>query len=390
MNKSNVHFVVTKKIQLRNNPSLSNLSSDQQDDRLWDSFQDPPSPLFSGSAHGSQRFHQLKQALKLFTYIFVFIVILSSAVTSKLLIIFMSIFSRHKYQSNYCIHGKIRLILLLFVCFLFKRNGQKIEKYKNKSSKMFTDQNEKAIAEFNDDFQVAIIWMLCISFSMPEVFSFLRAARICFYRKNRFFTCIEFISVKGQHRTCVRTFVWTLSVCFLLHFQIASIEVLNVIGLAILFFIILPNVSLVESLLIINSVHLSPSILSECCLPKKKITIFRFSLNDDELSFAIDFFSRSSNELKKWQSTIVDVACILIEFMIIFIWPIYYSGSFQSWMISIALILISLGWWENFVSMHSKFRKLNCVFVCFSWQFAIAMLFVGFLFSNNSTFGNVQ
>lgn len=123
---------------------------------------------------------------------------------------------------------------------------------------------------------------------------------------------------------------------------------------------------------------------------KKQITIFRFSLNDDELSFAIDFFSRSSNELKKWQSTIVDVACILIEFMIIFIWPIYYSGSFQSWMISIALILISLGWWENFVSMHSKFRKLNCVFVCFSWQFAIAMLFVGFLFSNNSTFGNVQ
>lgn len=61
-----------------------------QDQFLWDSFQDPPAPLHSGSTLDNKRFDRFKKSLKIITYIFVFVVVLFSAIASKLSYLFMT------------------------------------------------------------------------------------------------------------------------------------------------------------------------------------------------------------------------------------------------------------------------------------------------------------
>lgn len=69
---------------------------------LWDSFQDPPPPQNSGSAFEDKRFDTLKKFLKLFTYIFVFIVVLAVTVGAKMTLLFMTSHIKTGYTVKYC------------------------------------------------------------------------------------------------------------------------------------------------------------------------------------------------------------------------------------------------------------------------------------------------
>lgn len=69
---------------------------------LWDSFQDPPPPQASGSSIDTKRFDSFKKCLKLFTYIFVFVVVLATTVTAKISFIFMTSHIKNGYTVRYC------------------------------------------------------------------------------------------------------------------------------------------------------------------------------------------------------------------------------------------------------------------------------------------------
>lgn len=57
---------------------------------MWDAFQDPPVQESSGSSADFSRLETIIKFLKVFTFIFVFIVILCSSVVSKMSLLFMT------------------------------------------------------------------------------------------------------------------------------------------------------------------------------------------------------------------------------------------------------------------------------------------------------------
>lgn len=83
--------------------SLS-LSSDrvQQDNKLWDSFQDPPVEQTSGSAASQEYMSVFIKCLKVFTYIFVFLVTLAAGCFSKMSFLLMTSNIREGTKNRYC------------------------------------------------------------------------------------------------------------------------------------------------------------------------------------------------------------------------------------------------------------------------------------------------
>uniref|UniRef100_A0A1A9WE23 Chitin synthase chs-1/2 N-terminal putative transporter domain-containing protein n=1 Tax=Glossina brevipalpis TaxID=37001 RepID=A0A1A9WE23_9MUSC len=69
---------------------------------LWDSFQDPPSKRATGSAANWSKLGVLLKLFKLFTYLFVFVIILSTAAISKVSFIFMVAQIGLKDNIKYC------------------------------------------------------------------------------------------------------------------------------------------------------------------------------------------------------------------------------------------------------------------------------------------------
>lgn len=74
----------------------------QKDQRLWDSFQDPPDTQTDGSAIENQRFGTCKKWMKAFTYLFVFSVTLAAGVVSKTTFLLMVTFVRPNSNVAYC------------------------------------------------------------------------------------------------------------------------------------------------------------------------------------------------------------------------------------------------------------------------------------------------
>jgi chitin synthase len=83
---------------------------------------------------------------------------------------------------------------------------------------------------------IAWIWAILIAFSIPEIGTFMRSARLCFFKRFRGFKMIEF----GL---------------------ISIIEVLYVIGLAMLTFKVLPMIDVIQGAMITNCLCFIPAVL---------------------------------------------------------------------------------------------------------------------------------
>lgn len=97
-----IHFLHTRPNVLSKLISSFHVFRSLQDQFLWDSFQDPPAPLHSGSTLDNKRFDRFKKSLKIITYIFVFVVVLFSAIASKLSYLFMTSFAPYGQRVKYC------------------------------------------------------------------------------------------------------------------------------------------------------------------------------------------------------------------------------------------------------------------------------------------------
>ena len=110
-------------------------------------------------------------------------------------------------------------------------------------------------------------------------------------------------------------------------------ETLHTAGVAMLFYLVLPNLDTPRALLVSNGVLIIPSILA-VFRPKRHI-VFR----------------------------VLDVIAMLFQVCGLIVWPVMNNswsdevGSYtlyHSWALPVGLLLTSFGWWESYVDENSK------------------------------------
>lgn len=144
---------------------------------LWDSFQDPPSKKASGSDADWKKLQFLLKLFKLFVYLLVFVVILASSVLANLVYLYMA--------GNTSGSGP-----RVQVCTKYRESMTSQYWISDLPSRVFllsfkVLQTGEMIAARNRLDQIAWVWALVFAFAAPELFTFLRALRICMFKRER-------------------------------------------------------------------------------------------------------------------------------------------------------------------------------------------------------------
>lgn len=151
------------------------------------------------------------------------------------------------------------------------------------------------------------MWAIVFSFAVPEVGTFIRAARICFFKN-------------------IPRPSWGQLL------MVTIMESFHVIGLAILTFLVYPNLDVVKAAMLSNCVCLVPAIGG--------------------------LLSRSHKESKLAFKYVFDLLAISAQLTGYVVWPLL-SNQFELWFIPGAIFLISCHWWENYLSQKSLFRTYS-------------------------------
>jgi chitin synthase len=110
--------------------------------------------------------------------------------------------------------------------------------------------------------------------------------------------------------------------------QVFLIETCHTIGLALLAYVILPELDVVKGAMLANCMCFIPGLLRLLC--------------------------RGPKESKKYLKMIVDITAIAAQVTGFIAWPLVENESKLSlWLIPVASIFISASWWENYVSKNS-------------------------------------
>lgn len=113
-------------------------------------------------------------------------------------------------------------------------------------------------------------------------------------------------------------------------------ETCHTIGIVLLVFLILPWVDAAKAAMLSNSLIFLPGLFA--------------------------MISRTSDPDRKRYHGILDIAALAIQGFALILWPVI-TGIFDEdlyyWCIPIALFLVSLGWWENYVDDRSQSRILS-------------------------------
>ncbi|KAH7639899.1 chitin synthase-like protein 2 [Dermatophagoides farinae] len=119
-------------------------------------------------------------------------------------------------------------------------------------------------------------------------------------------------------------------------FTVFAIESIHTLGLVILIFIIFPSLDVVKGAMLTNCLCFIPSILA--------------------------IFSRREDESK--YKTFLDIISMIIQAAAFIIWPIMMQeeripAPYNPFLIPIVCIMISLGWWENYLDKNSNFNFIQ-------------------------------
>ncbi|CAO1401711.1 unnamed protein product [Diamesa hyperborea] len=193
--------------------------------------------------------------------------------------------------------GVIAKGCVLFMSSQIKRD-KKIQ-YCNKD----LARDKQFIAIIPEEERIAWMWALIIVFSVPEIGALIRSARICFFK--------------------------TLKVPQKSHFLFMFImESCHALGLVLLVFIVLPELDSVKGAMLTNCLCVIPGILG--------------------------LFSRTSKEGKRPAKVLMDLAAIAAQITGFVVWPLIEDRPVL-WLIPVSAVMISCGWWENYVSSQSPF-----------------------------------
>ncbi|XP_015608863.1 chitin synthase chs-2 isoform X1 [Cephus cinctus] len=275
----------------------------------WDVFRNPPPKIDSGSMANQKCLEVTVQITKVFVYLFVFIIVLGSGVIAKGTILFMTSQLRPARAIVYC----------------------------NKQ----LGRDRQFVVTLPEEERIAWIWCIIIAFAVPEFGTLIRSLRICIFKSWK--------KPPASH--------------FLLVFLM---ETFHVVGLALMFLAVLPELDVVKGAMITNCVCFVPGVLGLLSRNKNK------------------------DESRRFVLVLVDLLALVAQATGFVVWPLLDSAKPSVWLIPPALILVSCGWWENYVSMQSpigivrtlgKVKKELKLTRYFTYMFMSAWKIVAFLIS---------
>lgn len=162
-------------------------------------------------------------------------------------------------------------------------------------------RDKSFVVRLPEEERIAWIWALVIAYSLPEIGSLIRSVRICFFK--------TFKVPKTGHFL----FVWMM-------------ESFSALGTALLMFVVLPQIDAIQGAMLTNCLCVIPGIFG--------------------------LLSRTSKEGKRFIKVIIDLAAIAAQVTGLVIWPLLENRR-ELWVIPVACVMISCGWWENYVSAQS-------------------------------------
>ncbi|XP_032678165.1 chitin synthase chs-2 isoform X4 [Odontomachus brunneus] len=239
----------------------------------WDVFRNPPPKIDSGSMANQTCLERMVQVTKVLVYLFVFIIVLGSGVVAKGTILFMTSQLRQGRSIYYC-------------------------------NKDINRENQYVVV-LPEEERIAWIWCIIIAFAVPEFGTLVRSIRMCIFKSWK--------KPQSSH--------------FLLVFLM---ETFHVVGLALMFLAVLPELDVVKGAMLTNCVCFVPGLLG--LLSRNK----------------------SKDESKRFVLVLVDIAALAAQATSFFLWPLLDSSRRSLWLIPVALFLVSCGWWENYVSTQSR------------------------------------
>jgi chitin synthase len=259
-------------------PIYSGSQRSYMETKGWDVFRVLP-PENDSSSEANQKWLGITvKILKVFAYFLTFTVLLVCGVVTKGTTLFMASQIKQGRTIEFC------------------------NQYGDKRSGTDYDfkRNQEYEAKISTTERVAWTWCIFFAFLVPELSTLFRSGRICVFKTSRRSSLGDFFVV------------WLF-------------ESLHVIGIAMLFFIVLPELDVVKGAMLTNCLCFIPAILS--------------------------LMSRHGKESKRWMKVMMDLVAIGGQATGFVIWPIVEKGS--TWTVPIAILLTSAGWWENYVDRRS-------------------------------------
>ncbi|KAB0798176.1 hypothetical protein PPYR_09169 [Photinus pyralis] len=270
---------------IRNSDSDDNFSDDEsvpltqdiyggstrtvQETKGWDVFRDPPAKVDSGSMANQKCLDITVKILKVVAYLVTFAIVLASGVISKGTLLFMT----------------------------SQLKDDRIMPYCNRE----LGRDKEFIVKLPRNERVAWMWCLLFAFWVPEMGALFRSVRMCFFK-----------SWRKPHFA---------------HFLIVFLaETAHTIGIALLVFIILPDLDVIKGAMLTNCLCFVPGVLG--------------------------LLSRNSKESKCFLKVIIDLLAIAAQATGFVIWLIVEKKP-NLWLTPLTILLVSLGWWENYICANS-------------------------------------
>ncbi|XP_017793316.1 PREDICTED: uncharacterized protein LOC108575110 isoform X2 [Habropoda laboriosa] len=238
----------------------------------WDVFRNPPPKIDSGSMANQRCLEVTVQITKVIVYLLVFVIVLGSGVVAKGTILFMTSQLKSDRRIIYC-------------------NRQ-------------IGRDKQFIVTLPEEERIAWIWCIIIAFAVPEFGTLIRSIRICIFKSWKKPPVSHFLLV------------------FLM-------ETFHVVGLALMFMAVLPDLDVVKGAMLTNCVCFVPGLLGLLSRNKNK------------------------DESKRFVLVLIDIAALAAQGTSFVLWPLLNSSRPSLWLIPPSLFLVSCGWWENYVSMKS-------------------------------------
>ncbi|KAI1291990.1 Chitin synthase 8 [Halotydeus destructor] len=167
------------------------------------------------------------------------------------------------------------------------------------------DKRYEAIFNLNDPERTAWIWCIFAVLVIPELMTLFRSVRICTFKSYR------------------RPTPGVFAMVFLM-------ESLHTVGIALLVFVILPTLDVVKGAMLTNCLCFIPALLS--------------------------LLSRHTDEKKRLVKSTMDFLSLAAQFSAFIIWPFTAQATSDvAYLIPVASLLISMGWWENYVNKSAPF-----------------------------------
>lgn len=128
-------------------------------------------------------------------------------------------------------------------------------------------------------------------------------------------------------------------VCNIKCLLVLCFQTLHTIGLSLMVYVVFPQLDAIKAVMLTNAFCLIPGIFK---------TLSR------------DYQSNMKLEWKLIQYAI-DMVAIVFQLSALFVWPLIepHKSYNNHWILPVSAILISFGWWENFVDESSPFQVIK-------------------------------